>query len=83
MAVPVKKTAKKPAKKQRKIRTVAPVAVLDKSELERIMNCISMLINKENETPQTRININANARKLQIDLGGYRKALCEYFRLPE
>lgn len=74
---------KKYAKNERKIKTVTPVAVLDIDELDRILTAFAMLINKEQETPQTRININANARKLQADLRNYRRSLTEYYKLAD
>ncbi|GGH42928.1 hypothetical protein GCM10007423_39920 [Dyadobacter endophyticus] len=75
--------SKKSAKKERKVKTVTPVAVFDISELDKILNSLGMLINMENETPQTRVNIKANARKLQADLRGYRRRATEYYKLAD
>lgn len=80
MATPA---SKKPAKKERKVKTVKPVAVFDIDELDRIMNAITMLINKEHETDQTRININHNAKKLHTDLRNYKRRMTEYYKLAD
>lgn len=78
-----KKPASKSAKKERKIKTVTPVAVFDIVELDKIITCLTMLINKESETAQTRININHNARKLQSELKNYRRRTTEYYKLAD
>lgn len=70
-------------KKERKVKTVTPVAVFDIGELDKILNALGMLINMENETPQTRVNIKANARKLQADLRNYRRSATEYYKLAD
>jgi hypothetical protein len=74
---------KRPAKKERKLKTVSPVAVFDVDELDKIITAFSMLINKENETAQTRLNINANARKLQAELKNYRRSMTQYYKLAD
>lgn len=74
---------KNSAKKERKVKTVTPVAVFDISELDKILNALGMLINMENETAQTRVNIKANARKLQADLRNYRRSATEYYKLVD
>jgi hypothetical protein len=78
-----KKAASKPAKKERKVKTVTPVAVFDIVELDKIITCLTMLINKDHETAQTRININSNARKIQADLKNYRRQATEYYKLAD
>lgn len=74
---------KKTTRKERKLKTVSPVAVLDIDELDRILNALGMLINKEQETAQTRININHNAKKLQADLRNYRRHMTQYYKLAD
>lgn len=78
-----KKPVSKSTKKERKIKTVTPVAVFDIVELDKIITCLTMLINKESETAQTRININHNARKLQAELKNYRRRTTEYYKLAD
>jgi hypothetical protein len=81
--MPVNPSKKKPVKRERKIKTATPVAVLDVNELDKIITALSMLINKEQETAQTRININSNARKLQSELKNYRRRMTEYYKLAD
>lgn len=80
MAVP---TSKKPYKRERKVKTVKPVAVLDIDEFDKIMTAMSMLIGKDNETVQTKININSNARKVLADLKNYRRRMTEWYKLAD
>jgi hypothetical protein len=82
-SISAKKSSGKPVKKERKVKTATPVAVFDIDELDKIITAFSMLINKENETAQTRININHNARKLQSDLKNYRRRMTEYYKLAD
>jgi len=79
MAVP----AKKPYKRERKVKTVKPVAVLDIDELDKIVTAISMLIGKDKETAQTKINVNSNARKVLNELKNYRRRMTEYYQLAD
>jgi hypothetical protein len=74
---------KKPYKRDRKVKTVKPVAVMDVDELDRIITCFSMLIGKDKESAQTKININANARKIQAELRNYRRRMTEYYQLAD
>ena len=74
---------KKPYKRERKVKTVNPVAVLDIDEFDKIMTAISMLIGKDKETAQTKININTNARKVLADLKNYRRRMTEWYKLAE
>jgi hypothetical protein len=74
---------KKAPKRERKLKTVKPVAVLDIDELDKIITAFSMLMNKENETAQSRININHNAKKLQAELKKYRRHMTEYYKLAD
>lgn len=67
--------------KERKVRTIKPVAVLDVDELDRIITCITMLMGKEKETAQTKLQINHNAKKIQGELKTYRRALTEYYKI--
>ena len=80
MATP---TSKKSAKKERKVKTVTPVAVFDIAELDKILNALNMLINMERETVQTRTNIKSNARKLAADIRNYRRRATEYYKLAD
>jgi hypothetical protein len=68
-------------KKERMIKTVKPVAVLDIDEFDNILTTLTMLINKESETSQTRININHNAKQLRAELKTYRRRLTEYYKI--
>lgn len=83
MSSVTKKPLSKTSKKERKVKTVTPVAVFDIVELDKIITCLTMLINKEQETAQTRININSNARKMQADLKNYRRRATEYYKLAD
>lgn len=76
-------TSKSRPKKERKVKTVTPVAVMDISELDKVLNCISMLMNMENLTPQGRVNVKANARSLQGELRNYRRRATEYYKLAD
>lgn len=80
MAAPA---VKKPYKRERKVKTVEPVAVLGIEAYERIMTTMTMLIGKDNETAQTRININFNAKKVLAEMRVYRRRMTEYYRLPD
>lgn len=76
-------TAKKPYKRERKVKTVKPVAVLDIDELDKIVTAISMLIGKDKESAQTKINVNSNARKVLSELRNYRRRMTEYYQLAD
>jgi len=69
--------------KERKVRTIKPVAVLDIDELDRIITSFTMLMSKERETEQTRLKINHNAKKIQSELKTYRRALTEYYKIAD
>ncbi len=76
-------TPSKSTKKERKVKTVTPVAVMDITELDKILNALGLLINMEHETAQTRVNIKANARKLQAEIRNYRRRATEYYKLAD
>jgi hypothetical protein len=78
----VKRKSALPVKyKMKKVKTIVPVAVLNIDELDRVVTCISMLINKDSETAQTKININKNSKKVLTELLNYRRSLTEYYKI--
>lgn len=70
-------------KKTVPLNTVEPVAVLPKSEFDRMLNMLHTLRTMEEQTPDVRVSLKKNAKTLITDMEVYYKQMVQYYRLAE
>lgn len=69
--------------KERKIKTVEPVVVITREELDRIIGTVRLLIGKEQQTSPTRLRINQQGEDLQKELLRTRRNMTEWYKIAD